>query len=408
MKTLAVHPGSIAALRTCLGEYRSEQFYLDTIVVSTILAEMGEINFAGFAFRGWAWVIVLILSIVFLIPNRRRKPIGWSWLAWVPWFIWMFEKTDLDNPTAVQRFFIFSTPVLALWVTQGFREFTLDMLARSFRLLAVSSVILYILAALQSGGPSALADWYSIAGIAMTFTLLAVEAMSGFVLNARKGLLLFGLYLLILLATESRMPVLLLPLLFIFGSRFRQPLLKPALSMAMIVGGLFLFYSDPVQENLFFRGYGSLADALSLDAEVVNLSGRLNAWPQFINNAEDIWFGDGAASSVEFGNVTFGGWSHPHNEYIRILIDYGIVGMVLLSIPVVVMLYRLYRSRPDPVADPQRRWFWSTCFFGITAMLLLGISGNVLMYIAYIGNMLFAVIGCYGSSAPESNRCASR
>jgi hypothetical protein len=408
MKTLAAHPGSVAALRTFFSEYRPEQFYLDAIAVSTILAEMGEINFAGFAFRGWAWVIVLILSVVFLIPNRRRKPIGWSWVAWMPWFIWMFEKTDFDNPTAVQRFFIFSTPVLALWVAQGFREFTLDMLRRSFRLLAVSSVILYILAAIQDGSRLAMVDWYSIAGIAMTFTLLAVEAMSGFVLNARKGLLLFGLYLLILLATESRMPVLLLPLLFIVGSRFRQPLLKPALSLAMIVGGLFLFYSDPVQENLFFRGYGSLADALSLDAEVVNLSGRLNAWPQFIDNAEDIWLGDGAASSVEFGNVTFGGWSHPHNEYIRIMIDYGIVGMVLLSIPVIAMILKLYRARPDPVVDPHRRWFWSTCFFGILAMLLLGISGNVLMYIAYIGNLLFAAIGCYQASDPDAIPCESR
>ncbi len=408
MKTLAIHPGPITHLRTFVTEYSPEQFFFDAIAVSTILAEMGEIDFAGFAFRGWAWVIVLILSVVFLIPNRRRKPIGWSWLVWLPWFVWMFEKTDFNNPTAVQRFFIFSTPVLALWVTQGFREVTIDMLRRSFRLLAVGSVILYLLAAIQDGSRLAMVEWYSIAGIAMTFTLLAVEAMSGFVLNARKGLILFGLYLLILLATESRMPVILLPLLFLLGSRFRQPLLKPALSLFLVVGGLTLFYAEPVQENLFIRGYGSLADAFSFNPEVISLSGRLNAWPQFIHNAEDIWFGDGAASSVEFGNVTFGGWSHPHNEYIRVLIDYGIVGMVLLSIPVVVMLYRLYRSRPDPVADPQRRWFWSTCFFGITAMLLLGISGNVLMYIAYIGNMLFAVIGCYWSSAPESNRCASR
>jgi O-antigen ligase len=408
MNTLAVHPGSIAALRSRFSEYRSEQFYLDTIVVSTILAEMGEINFAGFAFRGWAWVIVLILSVVFLIPNRRRKPIGWSWLAWLPWFVWMCEKTDFNNPAAVQRLLIFTTPVLALWVTQSFREFTFDMLCRCFRLLAIGSVVLYVLAAVLSGSPSALAEWYSIAGIAMTFTLLAVEAMSAFVLNARKGLLLFGLYLLILLVTESRMPVLLLPLLFILGSRFRQPLLKPALSLAMIVGGLILFYSDPVQENLFYRGSGSLADAFSFDPEVLNVSGRLNAWPQFIDSIENIWLGDGATVSMEFGNITFDGWSHPHNEYIRIVQDYGIVGAILLSIPVVVMLVQLFRARPDPVVDPKRRWFWSTCFFGIVAMLLLGISGNVLMYVAYIGNLLFASIGCYWASEPDAISCESR
>ncbi len=408
MKNLAIHPGPVASLRTFVAEYSSEQFYLDSIAVSTILAEMGEIEFAGFAFRGWAWVIVLVLSALYLIPNRRRKSNGWSWLIWMPWFLWMLEKTDFRNSTAVQRFFIFTTPVLALWVTQGFRHITFDMLRRSFRLLAAGSIALYLLAAIQDASPLALVDWYSIAGIAMTFTFLAVDAMSGFVMNARKGLAFFMLYALILFITESRMPVLLLPLLFILGSRFRRPLLKPALSLLIVIGGLVLFYTDPVQENLFVRGYGSLADVFSFDPQVVDSSGRFNAWPQFIGGIENVWLGDGATASADFGEATFGRWTHPHNEYIRLIFDYGIVGVLFLAFPVVVLLWNLFRSRPDPVVDPQRRWFWSTCFFGIAAMLVLGISGNVLMYISYIGNILFASIGCYWASDPDSGLCESR
>ena len=42
-----------------------EQSFLYLIVLSTVLAQMGELSVGGFSFRGWAWVIVLVVCAFF-------------------------------------------------------------------------------------------------------------------------------------------------------------------------------------------------------------------------------------------------------------------------------------------------------------------------------------------------------
>jgi O-antigen ligase len=228
----------------------------------------------------------------------------------------------------------------------------------------------------------------------MTFTLLSVAACADLSARPQKAILCLAVYFLILFLSESRMPVMVVPFIFAFGLNYLPWKTKLFIAVFILVAGLGLFYTGPVQGNLFREGHGTPADLFSFDPHIINSSGRLSAWPEFIKGIENRWAGDGATSSAEFGYGMFRGWTHPHNEYIRILFDYGMIGFILLSIPALWMLIGLYKKALLYRDFPSMRWLYSVCINGFFAMLLLGITGNVLMYISYIGNILFAVIGC--------------
>lgn len=71
--------------------------------------------------------------------------------------------------------------------------------------------------------------------------------------------------------------------------------------------------------------------------------GRSYVWPRLVSFAMDnpqrLVFGDGAgaASAVAALITADNPWDHPHNEFLRVLIDYGAVGLVLM----VLLLARL-------------------------------------------------------------------
>jgi hypothetical protein len=368
----------------------------------TLLSHIGEISFGGFTIRGWAWSIVLVAAMFFLLPHRFRNPVKCCCWIWIPWVAWMIEKTDFSNREAAQRFFIFITPLLTLLACSSFQQIDIAAIRRGIDRLAFGSIAIYLAAVVAAHSLLALATWYTIAGIAMTFTFLAVTESTDLRNAPPKTWVMLSIYYLVLLFTESRMPLLVLPAVAVFGYNGLSLRKKAVLGISVIALSLAGFYAGPVQQNIFHRGYGSLSELFSFDPDIVNTSGRLTAWPQFFAGIEDIWKGDGATSSAEFGYATFRGWTHTHNEYLRILFDYGIVGVILLAIPTLYLLVSLIRNAQRYRNNPQMRWLFAASINGLLAMLLLGVSGNVLMYIAYIGNLLFALIGCAYAAAQET------
>ncbi len=310
--------------------------------------------------------------------------------------MWVIYKTDFSNAVAVQRLFIFVTPFFVLCACSTLENVTVYLLKKSYRLLLIGSLCIYAFAAVQARSFLAVLDWYSVAGVAMTFTLIGVTAVTDINEQSRKRYTTFILCLIVMLATHSRMPVLILPTLLVLGSLGMSVRVRIVILILLACAGIYFFGSRPVQENLFHRGYGTVYDAFSFNPEIVNFSGRLTVWPKFVQGIENIWLGDGSTASAEFGKIMFDhmGWSHPHNAYIRVLFDYGITGCVLLAIPVISLLVALYKRYRLCRTHEDLRWIYSASINGIVAMLLLGISGNVLMYVAFIGNMLFATIGC--------------
>ncbi|MBN1391369.1 MAG: O-antigen ligase family protein [Sedimentisphaerales bacterium] len=379
-----------------------ERVFITCIMLSTLVAAAGKVPLYEISIRGWAWVFALALSAIYLLLDMKQK-VRFPWYAWLPWFLWMAYKTDFSNNVAVQRIAIFLTPVLVASAASSFRKITTaDIIKKSYLFLLTGSLCIYVVAAYQSRMLLADIWWYPLGGVVMTFTLIAVSAAAGINETSKQGHIIFFLCFLVLWFTQAKMPMLILPVILVFGYTQLKWRSRLAICVLFVCAGLVLFPSEAVQEVLFRQGSGTINDLLTFDPATIKAGGRLTAWPMFIQNMENIWFGQGNAASVELGNAVFGEgkWSHPHNEYIRIVFEYGIVGIVLFAIPVLWILYRCHRLASS--SSPDIRWLNRVSAGGIVAMLLLSITGNALMYAPFFGNMLFLTIGCAFSVSDAS------
>jgi O-antigen ligase len=372
-----------------------------SIVLTTILAGLGRPDILGFRLCGWMWLIPLAAAILCVALPFRRKVL-FPLIAWIPFFIYVVLRTDFGDRADLQRLAIFLTPVMVGVAASCLPIRRLALIRKAYYALFLAATLSYAVARLGFVG------WYIPQGACMTLTLLAVAACVDCGRGIRLAYPMLGVCWLICVLTESRMPVLVIPILFILGPTGFSLVKKALFGACVAVLGLVLFYSEPVQSNLFRKGSGTIEDVTSLDPSKLSTGGRLTAWPVFFESIKkNPWFGVGGTASTEFGNESFGGWSHPHNEYIRLLFDYGIVGTVLFFGPIIQLLVRCYQRLRK--GSPDVQWLFTVGLGGILAMLLLAITGNVLMYVAWFGNLLFATIGvAFRASATNHGRKAVR
>lgn len=81
---------------------------------------------------------------------------------------------------------------------------------------------------------------------------------------------------------------------------------------------------------------------------VLNTNGRVNVWTELFNQleAENLLFGRGPGFSAQFVFL-YAGWDHPHNEYLRILVDLGLVGLLLFLAFCLVALLSTKLHKPQ-------------------------------------------------------------
>lgn len=117
------------------------------------------------------------------------------------------------------------------------------------------------------------------------------------------------------------------------------------------VGVLSFFLLGFVSERVEESGVaGTVAEV------IVNSNGRLGAWAEFLNllaSPTDWLFGRGTGAAMEFGTANLPFFSHPHNEYIRYLVDLGMLGIVLLAVGCIAILTRLLKNKGFS-QDPSR------------------------------------------------------
>jgi O-antigen ligase len=321
---------------------------------------------------------------------RSTGPTRFPWSAWLPFFVYLAWRTDFSDRDDVQRLAILATPVLLGVAGSRLPPCGWPDFRRAAIFVFTSAWIVYLLAAVSSASmlPTA---WYAIAGPPMTMTFLAVVGIE----DAERGRMLpvalvAGSWI-FCVTTVARMPLLAIPAVVLLAARTFSGPKKVMAALAVLVLGYLLFTTEPVQQNLFRSGSGTLSELLEADPATTKSGGRLYAWPiYFAEIAQEPWIGHGGTATVEFGLENFGGWSHPHNEYIRLLFDYGIVGLVLFfgALLHLMLILRRVGRLLNPVSRLARVAFWS-----LVAFLLLCLTGNALLYVAWFGNIVYLAAG---------------
>jgi O-antigen ligase len=163
-----------------------------------------------------------------------------------------------------------------------------------------------------------------------------------------------------LLLTFSR-GGLLAALIGFVGFLWHQRRLKTMLLSAALAGLALLASPDELQER-FSTGLraGALADTQQVDRDDLT-AGRVNGWKLLAPEVLDSpWIGRGLGSTQWSAAVAAGRYkaNHPHNIYLEVLMDLGLLGLAAMVLLHAQYLRRLRRLAGDEALSPTLRSFF--------------------------------------------------
>lgn len=117
-------------------------------------------------------------------------------------------------------------------------------------------------------------------------------------------------------------------------------------------------------------------NAVQVGSVGLNTSGRTKIWEVVAEAAiKDPWFGHGPGFSAALVYRDFPGVGQPHNDYLRIFADFGVVGLILFWVPLIVLLIRLFVRAVR--TDETRAW---SAFLVLLAIALVSVTDNIIVY----------------------------
>jgi O-antigen ligase len=209
---------------------------------------------------------------------------------------------------------------------------------------------------------SALFMWHSVRGkMRLLMFLVSVTLMGGIILTASRGAILG-------LAT----------VLLVYVIQFRR--LRAAFAVALIATIGFAVAPESVQERMLqgLQTRYSIVEAAKGPGDEVT-SGRLDIWrqlaPEVLRNPV---FGRGLFSTQWSDYARSGGYwaSHPHNMYLGIAMDAGIIGLIIMF-----MFYRYLwrgfrRLGSDERLTPLMRGYFQGAAAGLIGYLVFGVPNG--------------------------------
>jgi O-antigen ligase len=176
-----------------------------------------------------------------------------------------------------------------------------------------------------------------------------------------------------------------------------------------VVLALFAFAATiirPLQERF------NELDRARIGGVTISVSGRGAFWTATLRSwQESPWVGHGAGSS-EYLPLLYlpsgSRYTHPHNDYFRILHDYGIVGGALLLIGGFALIrgtkrvWRAAVSQDSSLAQPHL-----TAFLGTTALAFAMITDNVVIYVFFMAPLAILVGFSLGHASADATSSVS-
>ena len=173
------------------------------------------------------------------------------------------------------------------------------------------------------------------------------------------------------------------------------------LASMIIAAGYGLFFTERVQEKTFYSGSGTFQD-ISRENPDFATSGRKSIWEHMQTEIDkQPWFGHGANASEPFVVRLTGGLTHPHNDWLRLLFDYGYFGTAIFGITMMLQVLHLIRKGKQTLGENRILFFAGASSF--IAFSLFMFTDNIILYAAFFGNLQFTLLGlayaAYGTSA---------
>ena len=124
----------------------------------------------------------------------------------------------------------------------------------------------------------------------------------------------------------------------------------------------------------------------------VQATGRFEVWPLIVAKAQEHPIvGAGANASYNFVPTVWVRMTAPHNEYLRIGFEFGLVGLSIFLLVIGWQLVDLRRWIQRSHGSTQRAF--TASFLGIMVLLMAACTDNPLGYNIGLGCPIFALMG---------------
>ncbi|MFI7495690.1 O-antigen ligase family protein [Kocuria sp. M4R2S49] len=237
----------------------------------------------------------------------------------------------------------------------------------------------------------------TVAGVELygprSFALSCIVLVAIFVPYRGRHLLYAVAPLLVVMAaflSLSRMASVICAALLVFlAVRIRQRSLRiPLAGIFAGLGALLIYWAIMFYEPFRDRFLGGDA-AVSVGGQNFNTSGRTELWRVTVESAAKApWWGQGPGTADAQVYAAFAPISHPHNEYLRLYHDFGLIGLTLFVVGFVLLTLRVWaRARQT---DQEIHW---VALSGLLGVAVAALTDNVLVY-PFVMAPLGVLVGC--------------
>lgn len=360
-----------------------------SIFSSFLISSIGTIGGISLTFVGW--LIPLIVSHLVLFKAKGLpKAISHTLFFWLVFILG--HGLASSAPHAIQRSIIIITPAFVAlaasslpYKVQNLKRIYSSILHTSFIfvLIIFTKVFLFKTANIDRLAAE------SVAAVCLGWICFIVYQSN------RSFTFIFCFFLLasIPLLGANRGPLLALLMALVLAppiQSLRRIAYKATVAFCLAIGML-VFYS-PLAEKMFHAGH-SFSDGISAP-DALQTSGRIQAWAALLDGVvEAPYLGHGGNASEPFLTSTISeAFSHPHNDYLRILYDYGTLGFFLFLLTYFSLIRHCIRSPPISDNPNTKILRYIACGLFAPFFLLMSID-NALLYAAFFGNIHFLLIG---------------
>ena len=352
---------------------------------------VGDVIVFGYQVSGLGWLVPLVLAALTLgargIHSKFPLP------TWIPWSVVLVVSAVVStSENAVHRTLIMLTPIVVGVAAGSFDLTRGQMLAlvRALKITVLVSVVAFVV--------KASADVLIIEREAYAFPAEAIAAVLMFAVFASMSvsgypsLLPYALLAVAIpILSVNRGPIVAVVYVVCLGFIPIRLRYRIAIAAAGLILGIVAFHLEAVQAKMFFSGSGTLADLYPSNPDL-RTSGRQMIWEYlFIRAVEAPWFGYGANASEQEVLQLTEFISHPHNDWLRLFYDYGLVGVGAFLVGYLSLCVATVRAmRRTQGLD---RTLFSAAGTALVAFGLLMITDNIILYTAYYTAPLMLIVG---------------
>lgn len=369
------------------------------VIASLLIPSYYEGQVFGFNISGWAWVIPVIASILYMAstPAKITFPIA----LWTPWLMVLIVNLALRyHEDALQRTCQMATPFIIGIAASQLRPTERDILlfVRMMRItfvLFLGSFLLNIKMVLSlsaHGGSSMATHSISTVMFATLFFTLVLHKIKGH----RRYLLASSL---IPLLTFVRGAIFALTSMFATNLSRMRIAFRLMIVLCLLVSGLLAFSTKHVQQRMFRSGTGTRT-SLSLENPDFDAGGRKSFWDVLKKGIRDSpLIGNGAnahATALREAGLNI----EPHNDWLRIAHDYGIPFATLLPLGILLQIRNGYvRAKRTTLYI---RVLYLSGISAFVPFVTLMLTDNIIVYTQFYGNIQFLILGlAYAADAAQ-------